>query len=304
MTETRTRTDFARWLEQVGPVIEDALRAELAASSLAAAPPALRDAVEHALLGGGKRVRPALALLGCRAAGGEGAAATPAAVAVEMVHAYSLVHDDLPCMDDDLLRRGRPTVHAAFGEATAVLAGDALLTLAFECLTASRHGAPPERALAQAALLARAAGPAGMVGGQQRDMEWEGRGTQANLAAVEEVHDGKTGALLAASFLLGVQAAEADPTPWRPWAFAVGRLFQATDDLLDGSASTEQLGKTAGKDAAAGKATLVAALGLDGAREYARRGADEAGRLLDAVEVRACRMELASLPDYLLERCR
>lgn len=295
------QTEFAAWLQAVGPAVEAALADALQTTSLGQAPQRLQDAVSHALLGGGKRVRPALCLLGCEAAGGDLRAAMPAAVAVEMIHAYSLVHDDLPCMDDDLLRRGRPTVHAAFNEATAVLAGDALQALAFEHLAAQ---ASAGSAVKQIARLARAAGPAGMVGGQELDMHLEGLGGRASLAQVEEVHAGKTGALLAHAFLLGIDAAGEPSAAWESWALCLGRLFQATDDLLDGTRSTEELGKTAGKDDAAEKATLVAVLGLEGARRYAEQLAEQAQAAYPALPMRQRTAELAALPAYLLERCR
>ena len=301
MTTTGMQTEFEAWLRTVGPAVEAALADALQTSSLAQAPQRLRDAVSHALLGGGKRVRPALCLLGCEAAGGSAHEAMPAAVAVEMIHAYSLVHDDLPCMDDDLLRRGRPTVHAAFNEATAVLAGDALQALAFEYLASQ---APAASVVAQISRLSRAAGPAGMVGGQELDMQLEGLGERASLAQVEEVHAGKTGALLAHAFLLGIDASGESSAAWEDWALCLGRLFQATDDLLDSTRSTEELGKTAGKDDAAGKATLVAVLGLKGARRYAEQLAEQAQALYPALPIRQRSVELAALPAYLLERCR
>lgn len=301
MTTTVTRAEFEAWLAHVGPTVEAALAQALQESSLAQAPERLQQATAHALLGGGKRVRPALVLLGCETAGGILEQARPACVAVEMIHAYSLVHDDLPCMDDDALRRGRPTVHMAFDEATAVLVGDALQAMAFEVLASQDDAA---RAARQVRRLAWAAGPAGMVGGQQLDMELEGLGSQATLEQVERVHADKTGALLAHSFLLGVEAAGADPQPWEHWAGLVGRLFQATDDLLDATRSTEELGKTAGKDDAADKATLVAVLGLDGARRYAEALAHAASADPVAQAAPSRRVELASLPTYLMERCR
>lgn len=301
MTQTVTATEFILWLEARKEEIEQQLEAGLASSSWVTAPEPLKQAVAHAFLGGGKRVRPALCILGCEATGAPRAAAWPAAIAVELIHAYSLVHDDLPCMDDDDLRRGRPTVHALYGEATGVLTGDALQTLAFEVLAQQTNR---RAAAAQVLRLARAAGASGMVGGQQLDMQLEGQGSAASLEQVEQVHRGKTGALLAESFLLGVEAADADPEPWRPWAETVGRLFQATDDLLDATRSTEELGKTAGKDDSADKATLVAVLGLEEAQRYASRLVAEADRHLQSLPVHRHAAEMRALPAYLLERCR
>ncbi len=302
MTETETRSSFARWLKEQAPSIQAALAQALQRPSLHAAPAQLRAAMDHALLGGGKGVRPALVLLGCAACGGSAAQALPAAVAVEMIHAYSLVHDDLPSMDDDALRRGRPTVHAQFGEACAVLAGDALQALAFEVLAEQTDAA---LGLHQVALLSHACGAAGMVGGQALDMELEGAAEGVPLAAVEAVHEAKTGALLACSLRLGVAAAGAPANPaWEAYAVATGRLFQATDDLLDATRSTSDLGKTAGKDEAAGKATLIAALGLDGARRYALQLAESARTAVDGLGAVAHSDALTDLPRFLLDRIR
>ncbi|MEZ6013549.1 MAG: polyprenyl synthetase family protein [Planctomycetota bacterium] len=226
----------------------------------------LNAALRYAVLGAGKRVRPALVRLACRAHGGSDAAAAPAAVAVELVHAYSLVHDDLPCMDDDDLRRGRPTVHRAYDEATAVLVGDGLQTLAFEHL--ARRGGP--RAAEAIVALAVGAGPAGMVGGQALDLAAEGVAT--DVAGARQIHLLKTAALLGASAELGALAAgagAAQRAACRAFGVQLGLLFQAVDDLLDVTGDAATLGKTPGKDVAEGKGTVVAALGLAGARRVA-----------------------------------
>lgn len=293
-----TKAEFAAWLAHVRPVVEDGLRAALAGSSAAAAPPPLAGALERSLLLGGKRVRPALCLLACEAEGGARAAALPAACALELIHAYSLVHDDLPCMDDDALRRGQPALHVVYGEALALLAGDALQSLAFELLL--RQG---DAALArdQAALLAAAAGAAGMVGGQVLDMAAEGR--QATAGAVEAIHRGKTAALFTAAVQMGARAAGADPAPWAGYGGAVGRLFQAADDLLDATASQDRLGKKPRRDAQREKATLVAALGLPGARARAAELAEEARKALAVMNLHSHRVILEDLPAFLLERC-
>lgn len=299
MTQTVTKTDFRHWLDQQNGAIQQQLQSALKRFAADGVPQRLRQAMEHALLGGGKCVRPALVLLACEASGNAQEQAWPAAVAVEMIHAYSLVHDDLPCMDDDLLRRGRPTVHAAFDEATAVLAGDALQSTAFEILA---HQADHRLAAAQSRILSAAAGPVGMVGGQALDMELEGQGASATLEQVEQVHRGKTAALLAGSLLLGAEISQASAA-WQPYAVAVGRLFQATDDLLDTTGTTEELGKTAGKDEAAQKATLVAVLGLEGARAYARQLASEARTAVADLPIERHQSALLSLPEFLLDRC-
>ncbi len=247
-------------------------------------PPRLRRAMAHSLLGGGKRLRPVL-LLWCRDAFAAGRrarvprrAALDAACALELLHTYSLIHDDLPAMDDDVLRRGRPTCHVRFGEATAILAGDALQALAFEVLgSLGPPAAEPVR------ILAAAAGPAGMVGGQQLDMELEG--VPLTAAAVRRIHAGKTARLIAAALACGawlggagrrrVAAVEAA-------GIEAGLAFQAADDLLDATATTAELGKTAGKDAASGKPTWVRLGGEEAAAGRARRHGRRAGRLLTA----------------------
>ena len=243
------------------------------------AEPRLLEAMRHAVLGGGKRIRPLFVLAAARAAGGAIDEALPFGAAVEMIHAYSLVHDDLPAMDDDELRRGRPTVHVAFGEAMAILAGDALQSLAFETLAAAP--VPPERIVAGLATLSRAAGFAGMAGGQALDLLSEGRPVTVELVA--RIDRLKTGALIAASFRLGAEAAGAPrelADRLESAGRAAGLAFQVQDDVLDVTASTEQLGKTAGKDAARDKATWVAAVGLAEARRRAAEAFAETRELL------------------------
>lgn len=258
-----------RWLEASRRWFEDALQGFLRRTDLG--PPVLSEAVEYALLGGGKRIRPALV----RLLGGESASPPDleaAAVAVECIHTYSLVHDDLPCMDDDDLRRGRPTVHRAYTEATAVLVGDALQALAFEATGSASRGAA-----AMTVALARASGPAGMVGGQALDLAGEGQSLA--LPEVEEVHRTKTAALLGASAELGAIAGGSSPDVViraRDFGLALGMCFQAMDDVLDVTGDAETLGKTPGKDLGADKGTLVAALGLEGARAEAAQRASEA----------------------------
>ena len=294
MPSMTTRPDFRAWLRAVGPEIESQLQDAVSETSLADTPEHLREAMAYALLGGGKRVRPALCLLAAEACGGDRSKAIPSAIAVEMIHAYSLVHDDLPCMDDDVLRRGRPTAHVQFGEATAVLAGDALQAQAFTTLSAQ---ADAELALRQVQVLSVAAGSAGMVGGQQLDMDSEGLGVA--LDQVLAIHAGKTGALLAASLELGVLATGADPAPWRAYAAALGRLFQISDDVLDATSSTEDLGKTAGKDVDAEKATVVCVLGLDGARALMQREQTVAEEALTGLEIVQHAAVLQDLPRFL-----
>jgi farnesyl diphosphate synthase len=272
-------------LARVAADIEEALGEAL---QLAADPPPPRrllSAMRHAVLGGGKRLRPFLAIETSRMLGGDPLAAERAGIAVELLHAYSLVHDDLPAMDNDDLRRGKPTVHRAFDEATAILAGDALQTLAFETLAdPATHQDPAIRA-SLVLTLAKAAGMAGMVGGQMLDLEAEGRygGGAGDAAAIRRLQTMKTGALLAASVELGAIAAGADPAsraPLQAYGRALGAAFQIADDLLDVSASAREMGKATGKDAAQGKATLVALLGPEDARAECDRLVSEA---LDAL---------------------
>lgn len=234
-------------------------------------PERLAEAMSYALLGGGKRLRPSLVRLFALAFGGTDASASRPAAAVEMVHTYSLVHDDLPCMDDDDLRRGRPTCHVVFGEALAVLAGDGLLTYAFELLGAEAAGAR------MTAALARAAGPAGMVGGQVLDLSLPG--SESGRAEVELVHRLKTAALISAACELGALAADAPQAgveAARAFGLDLGLLFQVVDDLLDVTGDAGRLGKTPGKDAELDRATMVAVLGLEGARAEAERLASHA----------------------------
>ena len=223
----------------------------------------LQESMEYSLLAGGKRIRPVLTLETCRMCGGTPELALPFACAVEMVHTYSLIHDDLPAMDNDALRRGRPTNHVVYGEATAILAGDALLTAAFEQLTGA--GLPAERIVDAVRCLSQAAGPAGMVGGQALDMAGEGR--TLDRGELELLQSLKTGALISAAAELGCIAAGGTPEQRgrvRAYAQALGRAFQVRDDMLDVTSSEQELGKTIGSDRNNEKSTFVTALGLEG----------------------------------------
>jgi farnesyl diphosphate synthase len=248
------------WRGRIDAVLAQAL-------DLPTAPPRLREAMRHAVLLGGKRMRPLLTL----AAGGLFDADEPpllaAGCAVELIHAYALVHDDLPSMDDDALRRGQPTVHVAFDEATAVLAGDALQSLAFEQL-ADAHVAP-DVAVALVRTLAQAAGAAGMCGGQALDLDATGRSAAVDIGSLETLHSMKTGALIRAAVRMGALVGHADATALArldDFAAALGLAFQVRDDILDVEADTAQLGKTAGKDMEQDKATFPALIGLDASR--------------------------------------
>jgi farnesyl diphosphate synthase len=234
-------------------------------------PSIIHEAMRYSVFAGGKRLRPMLALFGCEAAGGTPEDAMPGAVALELIHTYSLVHDDLPAMDDDALRRGRPTVHKAFDQATAILAGDALLTLAFDIM--SRSEVHPDAAvrIALVAELAAAAGVGGMAGGQMIDLAAEGRFEDKRALSESEIatmQAMKTGALIRfacrAGAILGQAGADARASVDR-YGAAIGQAFQIADDLLDVEGDAKTIGKATHKDAAAGKATLVAALGRAGA---------------------------------------
>lgn len=230
-------------------------------------PPSLHEAMRYAVFGGGKRLRPVCCVLACQAVGGDPHAAMPAAVALELVHTYSLVHDDLPCMDDDDYRRGRLTVHKVFGESMGVLAGDALLTHAFEVIA---RELPPAQAGRACAALAAGAGSRGMVGGQVGDLEAEGK--TLPLDRVLSIDAKKTAALFAASFRCGAICGGADrglEDRLGQLGHELGVAFQIVDDLLDLTASAAEMGKATGKDAARGKATLPSLLGIDGARSLA-----------------------------------
>ncbi|KAA9006966.1 polyprenyl synthetase family protein [Histidinibacterium aquaticum] len=271
-------------LAEAGARIRDHLRESVPPSGVAEAD-LLGEAVAYASEGG-KAVRGALVLESCAICGVDAGAALKAASAIEAIHAYSLVHDDLPAMDDDDMRRGRPTLHRAYGEALAILAGDALQSLAFDRLAAITE-APPERVLALVGALARDAGPRGMVEGQWLDMRAESHPLpesapmEDRLRRIEDIQSRKTGALLRWSCEAGPILGGQDPAPFRAYADAVGLAFQVRDDLLDVEGSAEETGKAVGKDAAAGKATFVGLLGVDGARAKAGALLDEALAALD-----------------------
>ena len=260
-----------------------AIDAALAAALPADCPPVLNEALRYTLLASGKRLRPLLTLVACEAAGGSAESALAAACAVEMVHTYSLVHDDLPAMDDDDLRRGRPTCHKVYGEALAILAGDALLTLAFEHVAASYPG--PLAAVC-CLELARGAGAAGMVGGQVLDLAAEGRvpgARPSGLADLQAIHRAKTGALFVAAVRMGVVVgggSAAQLTMAEAAARAFGLAFQVADDLLDVSGTDAAAGKRVGKDAGRGKLTYPGLLGVAESRQKLAQLSGEAGAAL------------------------
>jgi len=272
MTATATTaSDTAAAIAALRAATEAALEAALPPET--AWPETIHRAVRYSLFAGGKRIRPVLVLAAGEAVGAERTGLLPLACAVEMIHTYSLIHDDLPAMDDDDLRRGKPTSHKVFGEAIAILAGDALLTHAFQLLVSVPAAADEtlvRRRLAASALVAEACGTGGLIGGQVMDLESEGRVIDA--AALEQLHRAKTGALLAACVRAGAILGGAPPDELQSlsrYAAAIGLAFQVVDDVLDATENAERLGKTAGKDASAHKATYVSVHGIERARAMA-----------------------------------
>ena len=292
-----TSAEFDAWAAAEVDAVESALHAWVPSD----APAGLGLAMRYGVLDGGKRVRPLLVLAAAQAVHGLREAALRAACAVELIHAYSLVHDDMPCMDNDILRRGKPTVHVQFGDAQAMLAGDAMQALAFEVLTPS-GGVPPALQARLCGLLARSAGHAGMAGGQAIDLA--SIGLQLDEHTLRDMHHRKTGALLQASVLMGAACGSATPAQWSAlsdYGDALGLAFQVVDDILDVTQASAKLGKTAGKDMNDNKPTYVTVLGLDAARRHA-------GELRDKAQAALARSELADssclslLADRVVER--
>jgi farnesyl diphosphate synthase len=270
--------DLPAWSADALARVEQALSDWVVAD----APAGLGDAMRYAVLDGGKRLRPLLVFAACESAHGNQAAALRAACAAELIHAYSLVHDDLPCMDNDVLRRGKPTVHVKFGQAQALLAGDALQALAFELLTPDEPAIPAPMQSALCRLLARSAGHDGMAGGQAIDLASVGR--MLTEQQLREMHRRKTGALLQASVMMGAACGVTTSTAHaalQVYGAAVGLAFQVVDDILDVTSDSAALGKTVGKDAAHSKPTYVSLLGLDRSRGYAQQLLGEALQALD-----------------------
>jgi len=282
--------EFPDWMRAHQLRVEEVLEQILPAATIA--PARLHEAMRYAVLGGGKRVRPLLAFAAGEAAGAPSESVAIAAAAVELIHAYSLVHDDLPSMDDDLLRRGKPSCHVAFDEATALLVGDSLQSLAFQILSQQPWAPDPGRQLEMVRVLAVAVGSRGMAGGQAIDLA--SVGMELSLPELEFMHVHKTGALIRAAVLLGAACGtgldQDDRTRLDRFAKFSGLAFQVVDDLLDVQASTATLGKTAGKDAARNKPTYVSALGVSRARELAEELRGEALAALQPLGPRARRL--------------
>ena len=288
---------FERWVKQSLLEVEQALEAWVPEG----APAGLGEAMRYAVLGAGKRLRPLLVLAAAEAASGQREAAMRAACAVELIHAYSLAHDDMPCMDNDVLRRGKPTLHVQYGEAQAMLAGDAMQALAFDVLTPDEGVAPALQARL-CRLLARASGYDGMAGGQAIDLASIGK--PLDEAALRDMHRRKTGVLLQASVLMGAASGDLSPAAWEAlsrYGAAIGLAFQVVDDILDVTQDSDVLGKTAGKDQDNNKPTYVSVLGLEPARAYALRLRDEAHQALAASGL-ADTAWLSLLADKVVER--
>lgn len=290
--------DFNVWVGQQQDAVEAALEAWVPLD----APAGLGTVMRYGVLDGGKRLRPLLVLAACEAVHGAREAALRAAVAVELIHAYSLVHDDMPCMDNDVLRRGKPTVHVQFGEAKAMLAGDAMQALAFEVLTPDAELVAPTQQARLCALLARSAGHGGMAGGQAIDLT--SVGTSLSESCLRDMHQRKTAALIQASVLMGASCGRTDERAWSALAAygaAIGLAFQVIDDILDTTQASAILGKTAGKDRSQNKPTYVSLMGQDAALSYALRLRDQAHAAL-ATSGLADAARLALLADKVVER--
>ena len=291
---------FTGWMTHTQQTVESTLEALL--PSAERAPQVLHDAMRYSTLQGGKRVRPLLAFAAGELTGADAANVARVACAVEMIHAYSLVHDDMPCMDDDVLRRGKPTCHVQYDEATALLVGDALQTLAFDVVATPLPGVDASRQLAMVKLLAHASGHAGMAGGQAIDLASVGKALEQ--PQLEFMHMLKTGALIRAAVLLGAYCgqamSDAEQDGLDHFAKRMGLAFQVVDDVLDCEADTATLGKTAGKDAANDKPTYVSLMGLGEAKQFARDLYDDALAALAPFGERAERLQ--QLADYIVAR--
>jgi farnesyl diphosphate synthase len=290
---------FDAWVAREQQAVEAALADWVPADT----PAGLGEAMRYGVLDGGKRLRPLLVLAACEATRGCASAAMRAAVAVELIHAYSLVHDDMPCMDNDVLRRGKPTVHVRYGEAQAMLAGDAMQALAFEVLTPDDDTqVAPALQARLCALLARSAGLFGMAGGQAIDLA--SIGVALDETSLRDMHRRKTGALLQASVLMGTACGQTDARAWQAlsdYGAAIGLAFQVVDDILDVTQCSETLGKTAGKDEHHDKPTYVSLMGLDAARRHSFELRDEAHAALARSGLTDA-ARLALLADRIVDR--
>lgn len=298
MTAVMTSVAFDAWMKDVQSQMESALLQHL--PPVTVKPVRLHEAMHYAVLDGGKRVRPLLVHAAGALFDADAAELARAGAAIEMIHAYSLVHDDMPCMDDDALRRGKPTVHVKYDEATALLVGDALQSQAFDVL-ANGKGAPAQQ-LAMVRLLAQASGSLGMCGGQAIDLS--SVGLSLTLPELEQMHQLKTGALLRAAVLLGAMAGKVlnqeELAALHKYAVAIGLAFQVVDDILDATADSATLGKTAGKDAADNKPTYVSILGLEQSKTLAEQLRSDAHNALEQFGDKARR--LREIADLIVQR--
>jgi geranylgeranyl diphosphate synthase, type II len=298
--ETPTIFDLNNYLKQQQIIVEQALDQSIAI----ARPEKIYEAMRYSLLAGGKRLRPILCLATCELMGGTEAMAMPTACALEMIHTMSLIHDDLPAMDNDDFRRGKPTNHKVYGDDIAILAGDGLLAYAFEYVATQTKNVAPENIIRVVAALGRTVGAAGLVGGQVLDLESEGK---ANITAetLSFIHTHKTGALLEASVVCGAILANAEPEDiarLSRYAQNIGLAFQIIDDILDITATDEQLGKTAGKDLQAQKATYPSLWGLEKSRLKAQKLVDDAITQLSTYDIKA--EPLRAVANYIVTRDR
>ncbi len=292
--------DFTVWMSERLALVETCLDKRL--STADCAPGRLHEAIRYVVLGGGKRVRPLLSIAAGELSGAAQESVVLAGVAVELIHAYSLVHDDLPCMDDDILRRGKPTCHIQYDEATALLVGDSLQSLAFQILAEPGLIQNSGKQLEMIEQLAIAAGSRGMAGGQAIDLDSVGK--ILSLSELEFMHIHKTGALIRAAIMLGAHFGNRLNAPQIKqldhFAKCIGLLFQVVDDILDAEATTDTLGKTAGKDAENNKPTYVSILGIKRARELAKSIHQDACQTLEKLGENAVR--LRQVTDFIIER--
>lgn len=291
--------DFSRYVAERQRLVSDAL--ERFTPPADTPPASLHEAIRYSLIGGGKRVRPLLCIAAAEADGGTAGDVLPTACALEMIHTFSLIHDDLPAIDDDDFRRGLPTSHKRFGEAIAILAGDALHTLAFTTIATHQKAADPARVVEVIRLVAEASGTAGMVGGQVDDIYFEGKPVDADT--LRHIHARKTGALLNASILSGAVlagASESELSALRRYGDHVGLAFQIIDDILDVTGDDDKMGKQTGSDEKKDKATYPRLFGIDGSTRLAREASDAAVAVLSAMNQRAD--PLRAFARYIVER--
>jgi geranylgeranyl diphosphate synthase type II len=292
--------DIRQYLKEKKKIIDDCLRRySRSIKDNPDCPPRLAEAMQYALMAGGKRVRPILAIASYEAAGGRSSKIVPVASSIELIHTYSLIHDDLPAMDDDDFRRNKPTTHRVYGEGLAILAGDALLTDAFHMI--SEADVKPELLMKIISELSAAAGPSGMVGGQVADLEYEGKKADADM--INYIHNHKTGALIRASVRIGGLLASTSPAGMKAlteYGEKVGLAFQIMDDILDITGTMEELGKSTGADSARGKNTFPSVFGMDKSYQSAEQLINES---INAVKIFNRRAEpLESIARYILKR--